>query len=171
MHSDLLRQALRLAKLDPRRPRQVNLRRAISSAYYALFHFLVDKSCRVILGSQHRQKPYRHVLGRAFTHNGIKNSCKSFAGGTLKSSITKGLPKSFSIPSEIRDIARTFVELQYKRELADYDLTERFSRSDVLGLVEQVHTVIHQFNQLRNSCEKKFFLACLLAWDQLLLRK
>lgn len=52
-HDDLLRQAERLAKLDPKRPRQANLRRAVSSAYYALFHFLVDQSCRAAIGTQH----------------------------------------------------------------------------------------------------------------------
>jgi hypothetical protein len=37
VYKDLLEQAVRLAKLDAKRPKQANLRRAISSAYYALF--------------------------------------------------------------------------------------------------------------------------------------
>ncbi len=40
LHADLLDQAEQLAHLDPRRRKQANLRRAISSAYYALFHLL-----------------------------------------------------------------------------------------------------------------------------------
>ena len=40
LHADLLEQAEQLAQLDPRRPKQANLRRAVSSAYYALFHLL-----------------------------------------------------------------------------------------------------------------------------------
>jgi hypothetical protein len=40
LHADLLEQAGNLARLDPTRPKQVNLRRAVSSAYYALFHLL-----------------------------------------------------------------------------------------------------------------------------------
>ena len=62
MH-DLLEQAVRLAKLDVKKPKQANLRRAISSAYYALFHMLVDEACRVQVGAQHNQAPYRRVLG------------------------------------------------------------------------------------------------------------
>ena len=50
MHDELLEQARRLALLDRRRPKQANLRRAVSAAYYSLFHFLVDESCRGILG-------------------------------------------------------------------------------------------------------------------------
>ena len=37
---DLLEQAVHLATLDARRPKQANLRRAVSTAYYALFHLL-----------------------------------------------------------------------------------------------------------------------------------
>ncbi len=40
LHADLLDPAEQLAQLDPRRPKQANLRRAVSSAYYALFHLL-----------------------------------------------------------------------------------------------------------------------------------
>jgi hypothetical protein len=42
LQADLLNQGDHLARLDPRRPRQANLRRAISSAYYALFHLLTS---------------------------------------------------------------------------------------------------------------------------------
>src|SRR5271157_5380665 len=47
LHADLLEQAKRLAQLDPRRPKQANLRRAISSAYYALFHLLAWEASAV----------------------------------------------------------------------------------------------------------------------------
>ncbi len=36
--NDLLATALRLARASPRKPRRMELRRAISTAYYALFH-------------------------------------------------------------------------------------------------------------------------------------
>jgi hypothetical protein len=39
LHADLLEQAEHLAQLDPTRPKQANLRRAVSSAYYALIHW------------------------------------------------------------------------------------------------------------------------------------
>ncbi len=41
---DLFVQAQQLAQWDARRPKQVNLRRAISSAYYALFHLLSSET-------------------------------------------------------------------------------------------------------------------------------
>jgi len=84
VHEDLLEQAVKLAKLDVKKPKQVNLRRAVSSAYYALFHLLVDEACRIQIGTQHNQAPFRHVLGRAFLHGVMKEACRSFGGGTLK---------------------------------------------------------------------------------------
>lgn len=44
MHWDLLQQARQLATLDLKKPKQANLRRAVSSTYYAIFHFLVRES-------------------------------------------------------------------------------------------------------------------------------
>jgi hypothetical protein len=64
-------------------------------------------------------------------------------------------------------LATTFVDLQDGRHLADYDLTERFKRSDVLTLVEQVNQNIQDFTKLPSSNEKSFFLACLWAWKEL----
>jgi hypothetical protein len=167
MHNDLLHQAHQLATLDPRRPRQANLRRAVSAAYYALFHFLVEQSCRNAIGGQHERAPYRHVLGRAFGHATMRDACKSFAGGTLKDTVKKGLPRTFSIPSQVSDIARNFVELQDVRHLADYDLTEKFIREDVLTLVQLAETAIGEFSAAPDSNEKTFFLACLWAWGTL----
>ena len=43
MHEDLFSQAETLAKLDAKKPKQANLRRAVSSAYYAVFHYLVHE--------------------------------------------------------------------------------------------------------------------------------
>src|SRR4051794_37786887 len=44
LHDDLLIQAEQLAQLDSRRPKQANLRRAVSSAYYSLFHLLTAEA-------------------------------------------------------------------------------------------------------------------------------
>jgi uncharacterized protein (UPF0332 family) len=167
VHGDLLDQALRLAKIDVKKPKQANLRRAISSAYYAVFHLLVDEACRAQIGAQHHQAPFRRVLGRAFAHGVMKDACKSFGGGALKKGVAKGLPVGFTIPSEIREIAGTFVDLQENRHLADYDLTERFKRSEVLMLIADLRQESQNFKNLAPSNEKRFFLACLWAWKEL----
>jgi hypothetical protein len=170
MHKDLLDQALALARIDAKRPRQANLRRAVSSAHYALFHFLVHEACCQQIGTQRAQAAYRGVLARAFTHQTMKQACISFGGGTLKGSVRKGLPAGFAVPQSIQQCARTFAGMQEIRHLADYDLTERFKRSEVLALIEEVAACIRQFSSLPPSDIKSFFLACLWAWRELAAR-
>lgn len=174
MHEDLFAQAELLATVDARKPRQVNLRRAISSAYYAVFHYLVDESCRVLFGTQHASGAYRHVLARAFTHNVMRQACVSFGGGNLKDSVVKGLPRntsgSYVIHPSVCDIARIFREMQDLRHLADYDRTERFKRSEVLVLIEQAKNSTSKFAALPDSDDRRFFLACLWAWKELVNR-
>ena len=43
---DLLEQANHLARREPKRPKQASLRRAVSTAYYALFHLLIGQAVR-----------------------------------------------------------------------------------------------------------------------------
>ena len=171
MHDDLFLHAEMLAQVDVKKPKQVNLRRAVSSTYYGMFHYLVGESCCLLFGSQHAQAAYRRVLGRAFVHSGMKQACVSFAGGTLKEAVIKGLPRDavgrYPIHEAIRRIARAFAELQDWRNLADYDGNERFKRSEVLPLIEQAKDHVANFSSLPMSDDKRFFLACLWAWKEL----
>ena len=172
MHDDLLTQAILLAKQDINKPRQVSLRRAVSTVYYAVFHFLIDEACRHIMGTQHGEQGYRNVLGRAFSHATMKDACSSFLGGSLPKVISKGLPKTatgqYVILTEIKNMARVFVDLQEKRHLADYDRTERFTRAGVRQLIEDAQEQILNFQSVPlTSNEKRFFLACLLTWKEL----
>ena len=171
MHEDLFAQAEILARLDAKKPKQVNLRRSVSAAYYAVFHYLTHEACCIQFGTQHAQTPYRGVIGRAFAHGTMKAACNSFGGGTLKESAIKALPRDASgryfVHPAIRRLAVSFVALQEKRQHADYDRNERFKRSEVLLLIEQAKDCVAQFAALPLSDDKKFFLACLWAWKEL----
>lgn len=171
IYNDLIDLAGSIVELDPKRPRQANLRRSVSTAYYAVFHYLVDEVCRAQIGTQNSQKEYRHALTRAFAHASMKEACTSFAGGTLKQAIVKGFPRdakgNYPIPIEVQDIASTFVELQQKRHQADYDLSERFRKVEVLALIDQAKTHVERFRNLAVSDTRKFFLACLWAYKEL----
>src|SRR3954453_11589503 len=145
LHVDLLQQARDLAVRDQTRPKQASLRRAVSAAYYSLFHLLADQVGRRLMGSRHEQAGYRHVLGRALSHSAMKAACASFAGGTLKATVAKGLPPTFHIPAAIQRLAELFVALQQRRHLADYDVSERQRRPDVINLLEQVEIATTDF--------------------------
>lgn len=171
MHEDLFAQAEMLAKVDAKKPKQVNLRRAVSSAYYGLFHFLTEEACIVVFGTQNSLAVYRHTLGRAFVHTVMRQACASFAGGTLKDSVIKALPRDaagrYPIDAFIREIARAFTDLQEQRTNADYDRNRRFKRSDVLVLIDKAKEATAKFSALTDSADKRFFLACLWAWKEL----
>lgn len=167
LYRQLLSQARRLARLDPRRPKQANLRRAVSSTYYALFHYLVDKACRTIIGTHQDRSSYRYVLGRGFDHGTMKNACRSFSGGTLSAAVQRGLPPGFTVCPELRSVAETFVASQERRHRADYDLSETFNRADVLAHVADADQALQRFEQIQTLAETRFFLGCLLAWSVL----
>jgi uncharacterized protein (UPF0332 family) len=59
-HDDLLRQALQLIHQEPRNPKQASLRRAVSTAYYALFHLLISEAV-----ANWKRVNLRAALGRA----------------------------------------------------------------------------------------------------------
>jgi uncharacterized protein (UPF0332 family) len=164
IHRDLLQQARRLAQLDPLRPRQANLRRAVSSAYYALFHYLTDRACRMMIGTQLPQAPYRQVIARGFDHGTMKEACRSFSGGNLPPAIRRRLPRQFIVPMALRNVARAFVELQEQRHSADYDLSQHLTRAEVFALVRQAEHALTHFDAVADRTLKKFFLSCLWAW-------
>ena len=47
---DLITTARSLTELDPRQPTQANLRRAVSTAYYAVFHLLAHTAADLLIG-------------------------------------------------------------------------------------------------------------------------
>ena len=67
--NDLLEQARHLANREPKRPKQASLRRAVSTAYYAIFHLLsmeTAKNWKRPRGTLHRRahaRPYADGQG------------------------------------------------------------------------------------------------------------
>ena len=161
LHVDLLQQAHRLATLDPRRPKQVNLRRAVSSAYYALFHLLTFEAARLYasdFGFQSR-------ITRTYNHAEMKKVATFFAVGKLPKSL-QPVQGSFSIRKELQNVANQFVTLQQARHEADYDLTTSYSRKDVIEQIEWTQQVFDDWNAVRKTDETRLFLACFLLWKR-----
>jgi uncharacterized protein (UPF0332 family) len=117
------------------KPSQVNLRRALSSAYYAMFHSLARTSADLLVGGDgaERSKHAWKQVYRAIDHGTTKNAC-------LNGSIITKFPKS------IEDFANTFVTMQNKRHAADYDPEARFTKSDVQQDIIVVRKTITAFN-------------------------
>ncbi len=68
---DLLEQAYRLASRQKENASQASLRRAVSTAYYDLFHLLIDEAVSNLAVERQRGD-----IGRTFEHKAMKNVCE-----------------------------------------------------------------------------------------------
>jgi uncharacterized protein (UPF0332 family) len=161
LHDDLLRQARRVANNERSRPRQVSLRRALSAAYYALFHLLIAEATRVLAPA--RPVDLRAQFGRAFGHEDMRRVCLAFNAGD-SGSLPAATRRLISAPirSDLAVVAATFVDLHTARHTADYDISAVFERDAVLAAIDSVEAAFAQWNGLRDEPNTNVFLIALL---------
>lgn len=162
----LLDQADSLIAADSRRPRQANLRRAVSAAYYALFHFLIDQASRSIFGGAPGRAPLRNILARGFEHGEMKEVSRAFAGGTLPAWMREVSP-GLVLPPDLKTVAASFVRLQEERHRADYDMTRPFTRAQAVRLVDLVRDAVACWPDIADDDAARLYLAGLLCWKSL----
>lgn len=167
LFEQLLDQASHLANREHKRTQQANLRRAVSSAYYALYHFLIGEASQSLLGQSSESLPLRLTLARAFNHRQMLEASQAFAAPHLEDKVLKGAIKGLEIPPDLFKIARTFKVLQEKRHEADYDLSGLLSKQDVLLLIEQVENGIAGWENVRSEPTARLYLTSLLFWDRM----
>ena len=146
----LLEQALLLANLDKKRPRQANLRRAVSTAYYALFHLLTTAAV-----ANWKKPRQRAALARAFEHRKMNEAC------------AKTRSKQFPNPNHasvrrLRTIADTFIQLQQYRHTADYDNSKKWTRTEVLAHIDLAAVAFDSWNAIAKETIAEDFLLQLL---------
>ncbi|MEJ5914763.1 hypothetical protein [Pseudokineococcus sp. 1T1Z-3] len=140
---ELVAQARRLAGFDAGRgrPRTVDLRCAISRAYYALFHELTTRAAQVLVDGELSRPPSREAISAArwFSHTDMLTLCQAVLG-------QKGLRALRSLlveaPDDLARVCETFVTLQSLRHLADcehsFDVDRRSARSAALSADDAV---------------------------------
>lgn len=116
------------------RPRQSDLKRALSTAYYAMFHQLCWNCADCFIGGTSADRSHQawRQAYRAVEHGFAKKQCNN-----------QQLMARF--PKEIEDFASQFKTLQELRHTADYDPFCRLSRFEVATLVEAAELAIRQF--------------------------
>lgn len=156
LHDDLIEQAEHLAKREPTKPRQASLRRAISTAYYALFHMLIRDGALRLMPSA--PATLRDQAQRAFTHGEMRNACEVFSRSS------KAYAHLLVTPLEdgLQSVAEAFVELQQLRHAADYDLSQAFDKVTVLEAIELAKTAMADWHKVRDKPNSNVFLAALL---------
>jgi uncharacterized protein (UPF0332 family) len=110
---DLLSDAHHLAARGGENPKQSSLRRAVSTAYYALFHLLIAD---FVLNW--RRPDQRVRLGRMFAHKTMSQAKFQRAA-------------SNPVEANLKKVIAAFAQLQEDRYTADYDFGKNWSRVDV----------------------------------------
>lgn len=143
----LLEQARQLALREKKRPLQVSLRRAVSSAYYALFHLLVRDSSHSLTKASDTQ--LRLLLPRAFAHEEMAVACRTFAAAGKMPTIIEAIYPGIVIPSEISSVAQAFVDLQKARHDADYTTHRLWTRMMALSEVKRAEQAFLDWEKVR----------------------
>jgi hypothetical protein len=161
LHSDLLDQSVSLATRESRRPKQASLRRAVSAAYYALFHLLVFEASSLIV----KDKRMLAILNRVYGHAEMLKVAKQISAGLLPRRFDS-VKTAVAIPPELISVAKTFVDLQQARHSADYDLATAFTRNDAMAHIVRVQQAFDDWAEVRKDDCSRLFLASFLAWER-----
>lgn len=134
MMHDLIARA-RSSLSGSRRPKSVYLRRAVSDAYYALFHALALMCADQLVGATMRNSGAWTRIYRGLDHGRAKSELQRRDVQTLDPAVAR--------------IAATFVQLQEDRHAADYDPVSTLKRrSDVEPRILLAETAIADVQSL-----------------------
>jgi uncharacterized protein (UPF0332 family) len=159
---ELLQLANHLANLDNEAHCQASRRRAVSTAYYALFHLLVAET------TLNWSRPEtRAALGRLFEHGKMKSVCDKSVSD-LNKVLKKGRPPGpeLAISKQLGGIAETFARAYQQRNDADYETSREWSRTDAVKQVDAVSAAFKGWEAIRNEPAAQAFLFSLLAKDR-----
>ena len=148
--NNLISTANRLAYSQSKgRPRQEDLCRAVSTAYYAMFHALARSNANLLVGATPAKRSNRawRQLYRALDHS-----------QAAKAVNRNELPH---FPQDIQDFAVQFAKMQSHRHTADYDPMGTFSKSEVIQLILETNLAIEGFSRAKTLDRKAFAILVL----------
>ena len=144
------------------------IRRSISTTYYALFHFILDETGKLVVGATNDVKTRRRLLTRTVAHKSIRTALDRVKGNTVDQQFSdffryKAVVATPVPPRFVREMARVFLDAQSKRHDADYNLQEALSARDAVLLHRRVRQVIGLWRDAKSKEDRDFKKAlCLL---------
>lgn len=151
---DLLDQAYHLVDMDEGEPKQASLRRAISTAYYAVFHLLIDEAV-----SNWAIERQRSVLARTFDHGRMKKVCEEH----VQQFRSAGSPEQ---GEKLMKVARTFSILQQQRHTADYDSAVVWDRTNATSQIDLADQAFRNWEEIRQTEAAQDYLLSLFLSKQ-----
>jgi hypothetical protein len=137
--------------------RQADLRRAISAAYYGLFHFTLTAAADTVVGFDDRSSARYSLVYRSVDHSRLRALCSQLSGTK-----PQNLPL---VPSggfgSIADFARIAGHLYELRNLADYDPSRDFTPDEAKVAISDARQAITWFQQGTKE-QQEMFLTLLL---------
>ena len=144
---DLIETVRRPTEAGAPQPTQTDLRRAVSTAYYALFHCLVGTAADLLTGSN-SDHPEWHQVYRALEHGKARSACQQ-----------QDVMGTF--PLEVRAFGDTFIDLQKARQNADYAHEGEYSTPEVLAIINAAEDAISKFEQADVRYRRSFVVHAL----------
>jgi hypothetical protein len=158
--SHLFEQANKLVAIQVGPPRQVDIRRAISAAYYATFHATITAAADQFIGVSNRDTSRYGLVYRSVSHAWLRDLCKEVQKPTLSNKFKPHAPSSgFGI--DITAFAAAVVELREKRHAADYDVMIRMNKSDAVLAISTAKAALRRFNKA-SKARRLAYLSVLL---------
>ena len=115
-------------------PLQDSLRRAVSTAYYAMFHALASSNADCLVETP-RDPLTEHAWSRVYR-------------GLNHNTARRNLLQDLGLYSpQIRQFADVFSQLQEQRHLADYDQSKTFSLDETIAWINLAEAAIEGFMQ------------------------
>ncbi len=126
----------------------------MSTAYYALFHCLATCCADMLVGGTNSDRSEGAWVQtyRALDHRDARNRCRNV------------LVRRF--PPEVQRFARHFVAMQEQRHAADYNPTEKFSKSSVNLDINATSNIIDNFMKVAARDRRAFAVYVLLPQRQ-----
>jgi uncharacterized protein (UPF0332 family) len=142
------------------RPRQVDLRRGVSAAYYALFHAILATAADLVVGTTNRSTILYELVYRSIDHRALRELCTEVGKTTLTKKYAPYAPSN-GFGSNIEAFAAAFVQLQIKRHEADYNPLVRITTSDAARTIQTARAALARFNRA-SSTRRRAFLTLLM---------
>lgn len=157
----LLSVADTLARLDD--PSTVARRRAVSSAYYALFHGLVAAAVSRTIGDDPDRELDRHTVSRWYSHADIR----AVSQWVIRLARGESVPNGVAVllgdpPADLVELARSFMQLHEARHEADYDHTANLAEADARAAIDSAGAALARLPNLAGSRVYANYLVLLL---------
>ena len=142
------------------RPREVDLRRAASAAYYGVFHFVNREVANEVAGPTQQRTPRYALAYRSLDHRVLRETCDAIRRSTPPARYEPFIPQG-GFHAGLVTFAAAVPNLQDRRHAADYDPLAPFSTLDVRASLATARAAVAQY--LAADIEhKRMFLTLLL---------